>query len=170
MDRNREEEGGGKPDKKTLESVAKVLEKQQSQVRGEASKGKSCKGCLYYSSNLKSKGKNPRCIGIPRTLQQVVPNYVGKTEEEASKDGRALSEFYYACVGYSVFINKNRSTGKQASPGDLPLCVGLELLVDRRVNNTNKASTPAQVMVTNFLGLNLNLNYTSQRILQQMTS
>ena len=33
-------------------------------------KGKSCKGCLYYSSILKSKSQNPRCIGISRTLNQ----------------------------------------------------------------------------------------------------
>lgn len=33
-------------------------------------KGKSCKGYLYYNSTLKSKGRNPRCVGISRTLQQ----------------------------------------------------------------------------------------------------
>lgn len=31
-------------------------------------KGKSCKGCLYYSSTLKSKSRNPVCVGITRSL------------------------------------------------------------------------------------------------------
>ncbi|THU73836.1 hypothetical protein C4D60_Mb04t27040 [Musa balbisiana] len=35
-------------------------------------RGKSCKGCLYYSSRLKSDGHNPVCVGIGRTLPQVV--------------------------------------------------------------------------------------------------
>jgi len=33
-------------------------------------KGKSCKGCAYYSSVLKSKSKNPTCYGLSRTLQE----------------------------------------------------------------------------------------------------
>lgn len=33
-------------------------------------RGKSCKGCLYYSSRLKSDGHNPVCVGIGRTLPQ----------------------------------------------------------------------------------------------------
>ncbi|XVF41061.1 hypothetical protein PTKIN_Ptkin01aG0249800 [Pterospermum kingtungense] len=28
-------------------------------------KGKSCKGCLYYSSAFKSKSRNPTCVGHP---------------------------------------------------------------------------------------------------------
>uniref|UniRef100_A0A804IU60 DUF8204 domain-containing protein n=1 Tax=Musa acuminata subsp. malaccensis TaxID=214687 RepID=A0A804IU60_MUSAM len=35
-----------------------------------ATGGKSCKGCLYYSSRLKSDGHNPVCVGIGRTLPQ----------------------------------------------------------------------------------------------------
>ncbi|RRT53485.1 hypothetical protein B296_00044980 [Ensete ventricosum] len=31
-------------------------------------KGKSCKGCLYYSSLLKSDSRKPVCVGISRTL------------------------------------------------------------------------------------------------------
>ncbi|KAA0045635.1 uncharacterized protein E5676_scaffold280G00280 [Cucumis melo var. makuwa] len=34
------------------------------------SKGKSCKGCLYYSSLQKSKSKTPTCIGLSKTLDQ----------------------------------------------------------------------------------------------------
>ncbi|RWV85020.1 hypothetical protein GW17_00053227, partial [Ensete ventricosum] len=33
-------------------------------------RGKSCKGCLYYSSRLKSDGRNPVCVGLGRTLPQ----------------------------------------------------------------------------------------------------
>lgn len=33
-------------------------------------KGKSCKGCLYYSSVQKSKSQRPTCVGISRSLQQ----------------------------------------------------------------------------------------------------
>ncbi|KAK8916473.1 hypothetical protein KSP39_PZI022466 [Platanthera zijinensis] len=33
-------------------------------------KGKSCKGCLYYSSILKSNARTPVCVGISRTLPQ----------------------------------------------------------------------------------------------------
>lgn len=33
-------------------------------------KGKSCKGCLYYSSIQKSKSQRPTCVGISRSLQQ----------------------------------------------------------------------------------------------------
>lgn len=33
-------------------------------------KGKSCKGCLYYSSALKSHSRNPLCIGFTRSLPQ----------------------------------------------------------------------------------------------------
>lgn len=36
----------------------------------KGSMGKSCKGCLYYSSLQKSKSKNPTCVGISRTLQE----------------------------------------------------------------------------------------------------
>ena len=33
-------------------------------------KGRSCKGCLYYSSVLRSKGRGPVCVGIPRAIPQ----------------------------------------------------------------------------------------------------
>lgn len=45
-------------------------EKPEQKQRGSLEKGRSCKGYLYYSSTLKSKSKNPRCVGIPRTLRQ----------------------------------------------------------------------------------------------------
>ncbi|KAG6571077.1 uncharacterized protein LOC111448192 [Cucurbita moschata] len=97
------------------------------------SKGKSCKGCLYYSSLQKSKSKTPTCIGFSKTLEQV-PNYiVGETELEASKEGRSLADFKYACVGYSVHLEKKDSPNDvQNKQAELPFCVGLEVLLDKR--------------------------------------
>ncbi|KAK8965678.1 hypothetical protein KSP40_PGU011175 [Platanthera guangdongensis] len=107
-------------------------------------KGKSCKGCLYYSSILKSNARTPVCVGISRTLPQVPSYIVGESEMEASNAGRNLLDFKYACVGYSVFLdnkdNKNETGDDQA---ELPFCAGLELLVDRRVSNGSHA--PAHV-------------------------
>ncbi|XVE93724.1 hypothetical protein REPUB_Repub01dG0218900 [Reevesia pubescens] len=102
------------------------------------SKGKSCKGCLYYSSALKSKSQNPTCVGIPRNLQQVPRYIIGESELEASKEGRTLTDFKYACVGYSVYLDNNDSStpqsGKQA---ELPFCLGLEILMDRTATSTD---------------------------------
>ena len=36
--------------------------------KGASRKGKSCKGCLYYSSSLKSNHRNPLCVGFTRSL------------------------------------------------------------------------------------------------------
>ncbi|KAL4186960.1 hypothetical protein AMTRI_Chr09g16440 [Amborella trichopoda] len=90
-------------------------------------KGKSCKGCLYYSSHLKSKRHNPRCVGVSRPLQQVPGYVIGESEMEASKDGRSLSDFKYSCLGYSVYLdNKNNSAEHHEEHAELPFCVGIE--------------------------------------------
>ncbi|KAL8168006.1 hypothetical protein V2J09_009505 [Rumex salicifolius] len=96
-------------------------------------KGKSCKGTLYYSSILKSKGRRPRCFGLSTSLKQVPSYIVGESEAEAAKEGRTLTDFRYACVGYSVHLDKEDGSndGKKSGPG-LPVCVGIELLVDKR--------------------------------------
>lgn len=39
------------------------------------SKGKSCKGCLYYSSLQKSKSRTPTCIGLSKTLEQGISSF-----------------------------------------------------------------------------------------------
>ncbi|XP_065852834.1 uncharacterized protein [Euphorbia lathyris] len=141
MDRSKGSGGGDE----IVNQIENQTESKRGSVTGGDFKGKSCKGYLYYSSVLKSTGKNPRCIGIPRTLQNV-PNYiVGQSEAEASKDGRRLVDFYYGCAGYSVYVGKDHSTDKQVEKTQLPVCVGLELLVDRRVHNTETASAPAHV-------------------------
>ncbi|KAG6605044.1 uncharacterized protein LOC111450972 [Cucurbita moschata] len=102
--------------------------------------GKSCKGCLYYSSLQKSKSKSPTCVGLSKTLEQV-PNYiVGETEQEASKEGRSLTDFKYACVGYSVYLEKKGSSNdEQNKQAELPFCVGLEVLLDKRPAEQSQA-------------------------------
>ncbi|KVI08784.1 hypothetical protein Ccrd_012832 [Cynara cardunculus var. scolymus] len=102
----------GNPNSKDHDNLQLLNEKVSSR------KGKSCKGCLYYSSTLKSNSRNPVCVGITRSLPKAPRYYVGESEMEASKEGRSLADFRYGCVGYSV-------------------------LVDRKVNNAN--STPHHV-------------------------
>ncbi|VFR02480.1 unnamed protein product [Cuscuta campestris] len=103
-------------------------------------KAKSCKGCLYYSSTIKSKAKNPLCVGIPRSLPQVPQFIVGESAAEAYKEGRSLTDFKYACVGYSVYADrKSRPINGQQTQTELPACVGLEILLDKRPVPTNHA-------------------------------
>ncbi|XP_028765676.1 uncharacterized protein LOC114723639 isoform X2 [Neltuma alba] len=110
-------------------------------------KGKSCKGCLYYSSVQKSKSKNPTCVGFSRTLQQVPSSVVGETELEATKKGRNLTDFKYACVGHSVYIdNKSSSADPQDKTAILPFCLGLEVLLDKAPSSAaaGHVQAPAQ--------------------------
>ncbi|KAJ7967252.1 Altered inheritance of mitochondria 23, mitochondrial [Quillaja saponaria] len=107
-------------------------------------KGKSCKGCLYYSSFDKSKSKNPTCVGFSRTLQQVPSYIIGETELEASKEGRSLTDFKYACVGYSVYLeNKDSSADPQDKTAKLPFCVGLEVLLDKSPSTAPVGQVPS---------------------------
>ncbi|KAF8410507.1 hypothetical protein HHK36_003037 [Tetracentron sinense] len=101
----------------------------QNQVKG--SKGTSCKGCLYYSSILKSKARNPLCVGVSGTLQQVPGYRVGKSEIEASKEGPSLTEFKYACAGYSVYLD-GQDPPTEDKRAQLPFCVGIEILLDKK--------------------------------------
>lgn len=59
-----------------------------------------------------------------------MPSYiVGETELEASKADRSLTDFKYACVGYSVFLDRKDSpSDQQNKQAELPFCVGLEVL------------------------------------------
>ncbi|KAI4375682.1 hypothetical protein MLD38_013523 [Melastoma candidum] len=109
-------------------------------------KGKSCKGCLYYSSLKKAKSQPPTCVGISRKLQQV-PGYTsGNPNSETSKDGLALLDFRYACLGYSVFLEKSdQSSNPQDKQPNLPFCVGLEVLLDKRNNSAGTEHAPAHV-------------------------
>lgn len=49
---------------------------------------------------------------------------------EASKEGRSLREFRYACVGYSLYADrKNQASSGQPTETELPVCIGLEVSV-----------------------------------------
>uniref|UniRef100_A0A0E0M3R6 DUF8204 domain-containing protein n=1 Tax=Oryza punctata TaxID=4537 RepID=A0A0E0M3R6_ORYPU len=92
-------------------------------------RGKSCKGCLYYSSMLRSRGFNPVCVGIPRSIPQVPSYVVDEPREEAAAQGHDLRQFKYACAGYSMFVvdNKDGRGGEKEGKTLLPYCQGLEL-------------------------------------------
>ncbi|VAI20206.1 unnamed protein product [Triticum turgidum subsp. durum] len=101
---------------------------------GPPRKGKSCKGCLYYSSVLKSRGYNPICVGIPRSIPQVPGFVVEEPREEAAAQGHDLRQFKYACAGYSMFVDdRDAKSGENDAKALLPYCQGLELLVDSRM-------------------------------------
>ncbi|KAL3539023.1 hypothetical protein ACH5RR_002389 [Cinchona calisaya] len=98
-------------------------------------KGKSCKGCLYYTSTLansKPQNQSPFCFGFSRSFQQV-PGYSVSSEPHILEDSETLREFRYACVGYSVHLEKkDHSTEPEKREVELPFCVGLEILSTRR--------------------------------------
>ncbi|KAL6603490.1 hypothetical protein ACP70R_043851 [Stipagrostis hirtigluma subsp. patula] len=114
-------------------------------AEGGVVKGKSCKGCLFYSSVLRSRARGPVCVGVTRGIPQgrlrrlprsrVPERMVGEIEMEAIQEGRNLKDFKYACVGYSIYLDdKENSMGKREikPQAQLPICVGVELLADRR--------------------------------------
>ncbi|KAM0975316.1 hypothetical protein ACFX13_018655 [Malus domestica] len=109
-------------------------------------KGRSCKGTLYYSSALKSKVYNPLCVGIPRAIPEVPQSIVAETEMKASKDDRHLTEFRYACAGYSLYLDRITKDHSKEQP-ELPVCYGLELLVGKRMNQKTPAAAPVSAHV-----------------------
>jgi len=68
------EAGEGREGEKTKREMGEASPEPGSSTAGGSPapprKGKSCKGCLYYSSALKSRGYNPICVGIPRSISQ----------------------------------------------------------------------------------------------------
>ncbi|KAK3129628.1 hypothetical protein QOZ80_6BG0482540 [Eleusine coracana subsp. coracana] len=111
---------------------------------GPPIKGKSCKGCLYYSSVLKSRGYNPICVGIPRSIPQVPSYVVDEPKEEAASQGHDLRKFRYGCAGYSMFVeNRDGQGGEGDGKTLLPYCRGIELLVERKPSTAEQA--PAYV-------------------------
>ncbi|KAG2608498.1 uncharacterized protein LOC120668802 [Panicum virgatum] len=102
---------------------------------GGPAKGRSCKGCLFYSSVLRSGARGPVCVGITRALPQVSERMIGKPER--TQGDRNISDFKYTCVGYSIYLDdKETSVGVHEKKADvqlreLPVCVGFEVLVGR---------------------------------------
>ncbi|KAJ1261016.1 hypothetical protein BS78_10G276000 [Paspalum vaginatum] len=111
---------------------------------GGMAKAKSCKGCLYYSSVLRSQARGPVCVGITRDIPKVSERMIGQIELEALQEGRKLSNFKYGCVGYSIYIDdKETSMGlrEKKAHAQLPACIGVELLSDRKPQ-VDKAAAP----------------------------
>ncbi|KAK9948483.1 hypothetical protein M0R45_004056 [Rubus argutus] len=85
-------------------------------------KGKSCKGTLYCSTALRSKAKNPRCIGIPRTLPHV-PHSIVDVE-------RKYKDYCFVCAGFSVYLDQTgkEPAGDKRTATELPVCVGMQFV------------------------------------------
>ncbi|XP_054776867.1 uncharacterized protein LOC129285285 isoform X2 [Prosopis cineraria] len=138
MEVNNRDQGGGDKTRDPFPT------RNPSSPQAKGFNGKSCKGCLYYSSVHKSKSKNPTCVGFSRKLQQVPSSVVGETELEATKKGRSLTDFKYACVGYSVYVdNKNSSANPEDKTATLPFCLGLEVLLDKVPSSAAAGQVPA---------------------------
>ncbi|KAG1354509.1 putative protein FMP32, mitochondrial [Cocos nucifera] len=89
----------------------------QSPGRAPNPKAKSCKGCLFYSSVLKSEARNPLCVGITRNLQQDLVS----SNEEQNQDN---------VVGQCYFGNKIGIKLDSAYADD-------EILMDRRTSTAD---------------------------------
>lgn len=104
---------------------------------------KVCKGCLYYSSRLRSRGRGPPCIGTEIPLPRVPASMREQYKAVATREGN-LSFFKYTCVGYSIFSHGEDSpTKEQNKPASLPVCVGYELLLGKK-STPSQSSTPSQ--------------------------
>lgn len=106
---------------------------------------RSCRGCLYYSSILREHGRNPICLGLSRSSEPQVYAVQNEMDKEVTKNFRKFSDFKYACIGYSAHkelssnqISSSSSSSQQQQqqridgPSELPYCVGLEFLADRK--------------------------------------
>ncbi len=105
-------------------------------------RSRSCRGCLFYSSFLRDNGQNPTCYGLSHITPHIYRT-VGDSDRQATK------EFKYACLGYGVHKELNSSSSaapiapadQSTSYGELPLCVGIEFLADRRSGNQARFPT-----------------------------
>lgn len=62
---------------------------------------------------------------------------IGEIELEAIQEGRNLSDFKYACVGYSIYLDdKETSMGvdDKKAHAQLPVCVGVEVIYSNQSN------------------------------------
>lgn len=59
----------------------------------------SCRGCLLFSRSIMEAGRDPVCLGFARTDRYVTAPRAHADDKEV----RPLTEFKYACVGYSVY-------------------------------------------------------------------
>ncbi|KAI5061932.1 hypothetical protein GOP47_0022471 [Adiantum capillus-veneris] len=92
--------------------------------------GTCCSGLLYYSTGLAKKSKRPLCVGVTRPVNLAYRNPVERNNE--AKNGQALRDFKFACMGQSMYRNNTRVV-KQLPDGsiqgvDLPSCEGLAMI------------------------------------------
>ncbi|KAI3451030.1 hypothetical protein Pfo_007695 [Paulownia fortunei] len=120
------------------------------ELTSNGSKAKSCKGFLYYSTHFKTDSGNPLCVGLTRSLPDVPQYIVGQSEEEASKEGRSLTDFTYTCLGYSRYKDrKDQASNGQQTQTELPVCIGHQpseqVLVGWQVKTADSASVPTHI-------------------------
>lgn len=107
----------------------------------QGTKANSCKGCLFFSKKLKENERNPVCFGIPKT--ETIPG--GTPLQRATSDReveqRPLTDFKYACIGYSIYRDTlpSNASAEPDTASALPLCQGIEILADRRVEGKQPA-------------------------------
>ncbi|KAF9620829.1 hypothetical protein IFM89_014766 [Coptis chinensis] len=102
-------------------------------------KGKACLGCLYYSSVIKSKSKDPACIGVTRHFDRVPGSLVQAMEKYAAHEGRNYKDYKYSCVGRSFYLDrKGSSADLQGKQVELPFCSGIELVMGKKVSTAEQ--------------------------------
>eukprot|EP00249_Psilotum_nudum_P004313 c17839_g1_i1 orf=322-966(-) len=104
-----------------------------------AATARSCKGFLYYSSQMKANARNPLCVGFSRSEERVRNHSASDAQHDPTKEGRDLLDFKYLCMGYSAHQDAASSSGNR-SKAELPLCTGVELLAERKVSQVTTAS------------------------------
>lgn len=104
---------------------------------------RSCRGCLYYSSVMRERGQNPICLGLSRSSEPQVYSVHNELDSEVVRNFRDSTYFKYVCTGYSAHreVSSNQSMQPIESPAELPYCVGLEFLIDRK---PTRQVTPAE--------------------------
>lgn len=93
----------------------KSLDRTQEQSKDVADARRSCRGCLLFSRSILEAGGDPVCIGFARSE----PGRVASRAHAGDKDVRPLTEFKYACVGYSIYrkqLQQQQQQQEQSAP------------------------------------------------------
>ncbi|TXG59756.1 hypothetical protein EZV62_014329 [Acer yangbiense] len=147
MDTSKEVDGGGNNNKQ---------EKHESEaVKGGGGgdsirKGRSCIGYHYFSSSLKSSNGKPRCIGLPRPLQQGLFFFFSFFFSIPIQIQFHRFVFYFLFDSFSLLlklpneaIRSSEAKALEFGSRTLLACVGLEHLWDVKVTSGDTGSTPA---------------------------
>ncbi|MQL98698.1 hypothetical protein Taro_031414, partial [Colocasia esculenta] len=129
-----------------------VPRKGPAEAAGAAKKGKSCKGYLYYSSQLKSQSRKPICVGITRTLQQGRPRStvlrplilaVSLVGVLAVDSFRAVSRFV---PGYMVGESELEASKEGRNLSDFKYsCVGYSVFTDNKDDPSENGEKHAEL-------------------------